>query len=126
VVGLLCFSTGAFPMIVLGLRGSAVLLIGVAFVAGVGLGVMAITWETSLQDHVPNKMLSRIAAYDDLVSYAAIPVGQLSVAPLANAFGETQAMVVGGILFGLIAAAPIFSRAVRHPQGPVPASAETR
>jgi MFS family permease len=126
VVGLLCFATGAFPMIVLGLRGSAVLLIGVAFVAGVGLGVMAITWETSLQDHVPNKMLSRIAAYDDLVSYAAIPIGQLSVAPLANAFGETQAMVVGGIMFGLIATAPIFSRAVRHPQGPVPASAETR
>jgi MFS family permease len=125
-VGLLCYAAGALPMIVLGLHGNAALLIGVAFVAGIGLGIMAITWETSLQDHVPNKMLSRIAAYDDLVSYAAIPVGQLSVAPLAGAFGETQAMVVGGIMFGLIATAPIFSRAVRHPQGPVSASVEIR
>jgi MFS family permease len=120
VVGLLCFATGALPMIVLGLHGSAALLIGVAFVAGVGLGVMAITWETSLQDHVPNKILSRIAAYDDLVSYVAIPVGQLSVAPLAGAFGETQAMVVGGILFGLIATVPIFFQS-----GPAPAGACT-
>jgi len=124
VAGLLCYAAGALPMIVLGLHGSAALLIGVALLAGVGLGIMAITWETSLQDHVPNEMLSRIAAYDDLVSYAAIPIGQLSVAPLAAAFGETQAMVVGGVLYGLIAAAPTVSRAVRHLQGPVPATVE--
>jgi MFS family permease len=121
VVGLLCYATGAIPLLVLGLHGGVVLLVGVAFVAGVGLGVMAITWETSLQDHVPNTMMSRITAYDDLVSYAAIPIGQLSIAPLAGAFGETQAMVVGGVMFGLIATVPIFARAVRHPTGLVPA-----
>ncbi|MEV7401903.1 MFS transporter [Streptomyces sp. NPDC091267] len=118
--GLVLFALGAFPMIVLGLNGSVYLLAPVAFAAGLGQGVMGITWETSLQDHVPNTLLSRVAAYDDLVSYIAVPVGQISVAPLASAFGDTQVMVIGGILFGLVSVAPVLSRSVRRPGPPAP------
>lgn len=114
-VGLLCFALGSLPMIVLGLWGTLYLLLPAALLAGAGQGVMAIVWETSLQDRVAPTMLSRIAAYDDLVSFIAVPVGQVSVAPFASAFGQTQVMVVGGVLFGVAAVMPVFFRSVRRP-----------
>lgn len=118
-LGLLCFALGALPMIALGLWGKLYLLVPAAALAGAGQGVMAIVWETALQDRVAPTMLSRIAAYDDLVSFVAVPVGQVGVAPFASAFGDTRVMVAGGALFGVAAILPVLFRSVRHP-GPEP------
>ncbi|OLR93700.1 MFS transporter [Actinokineospora bangkokensis] len=113
--GLLCFATGALPLIALALSAPVWLLVATSLIAGIGHGTMAITWETLLQQKVPNTLLSRISAYDDLVSFAAVPVGQLAVAPLAAATGQTEAMLLGGILFALIVTLPLLSPSVRHP-----------
>jgi MFS family permease len=115
--GLLCFSLGSLPMVVLGLQGRLWLLVTAALLAGLGQGVMAIIWETSLQDHVAPDKLSRIAAYDDLVSFAAVPLGQVGVAPFAAAFGNHHVMVTGGVLFGVAALAPVLFASVRQPAG---------
>lgn len=114
--GLLCFATGALPLLALALGAPVWVLITTSFVAGLGHGTMAITWETLLQEKVPNALLSRISAYDDLVSFAAVPVGQLAVAPLAAATGQTQAMLIGGVLFAVIVTLPLLFGSVRHPE----------
>ena len=113
-VGLIGASLIGLPLIALGTHLGAGALIGTAFVAGLGSAVMSVGWDTSLQEHVPRHALSRISSYDDLLSYLAIPIGQLSVGPLAHAIGGFRVATGTGILYGLIALAPLASRDVRN------------
>lgn len=113
--GLVGYALGALAMIVLGLQGPLYLLLAVTLLAGLGQGVMAIIWETSLQNGVPPTMLSRVAAYDDLFSFIAVPLGQLSVAPIVAVAGGDRVMVVGGLLFGTVAIVPLLFSSVRRP-----------
>jgi MFS family permease len=112
-VGLVCISLSALPLIALGTGVSAFWLAATTFVAGLGMGLYAIAWETSLQQHIPKQMLSRISSYDNLGSFAAIPLGQLAVIPAAAAFGAPAVATVGGLLYGLLALAPLVIPDVR-------------
>jgi MFS family permease len=112
-VGLLGAALIGLPLIALGTRLGAPVLLGAAFVAGLGSAIMSIGWDTSLQEHVPAHVLSRVASYDDLLSYAAIPIGQLSVGPLAHAVGGFRVAAGAGVLYAIIALAPLAAREVR-------------
>ena len=103
----------AIPLLVLGAGLPAPYLIAAAFVAGLGSAVASISWDTSLQEHVPPSALSRVCSFDDLLSYAAIPVGQLSVGPLASAFGGFRVATVAGIIYVAAAFFPLAFRSVR-------------
>ncbi|MFJ3990918.1 MFS transporter [Streptomyces sp. NPDC090032] len=105
---------GALPLLALGAQVNAVWLIAAAFVAGLGSSVTAVAWDTSLQEHVPGHVLSRVASYDDLLSYVAIPVGQLCVGPLAETFGAFRVTAVAGVVAAASAALPLASKAVRR------------
>lgn len=105
---------GALPLLALGAHLHASWLVAVAFVAGLGSSMAAIGWETSLQEHVPPHALSRVCAFDDLLSYVAIPVGQLCVGPLAERFGGFQVAAVAGVVYAAAALAPLTSAAVRR------------
>lgn len=111
--GLIGASLIGLPLIALGTHLGTPALIGTAFVAGLGSAVMSIGWDTSLQEHVPPHTLSRVSSYDDLLSYLAIPIGQLSVGPVAHAFGGFRVAAGAGILYAVIALAPLASREVR-------------
>jgi MFS family permease len=114
LVGQIAIALTALPLIALGLQIGVPGLIVAAFIAGMGSGLFAVAWDTSIQEHVPNHMLSRIASYDDFGSYIAIPIGQLAVVPLAVAFGNAQVALVGGILYAVIALLPLATTAVRR------------
>jgi MFS family permease len=105
---------GALILIALGLGAGPVILLVAAFLGGVGNSLSAISWETSLQEHVRPDMLSRVSSFDELFSFAAIPLGQLLVVPLAGAYGAQQVTLVAGLLFAVFAAAPLASGAVRQ------------
>ncbi|MFI8787644.1 MFS transporter [Streptomyces sp. NPDC055105] len=105
---------GALPLIALGAQVHAPWLIAAAFVAGLGSSVTAVAWDTSLQEHVPAHVLSRVSSYDDLLSYVAIPVGQLCVGPLAEAFGAFRVTAVAGAVSATATLIPLTSRAVRR------------
>ncbi|MGW0670825.1 MFS transporter [Streptomyces sp. NPDC002746] len=122
-LGQLTSVLAALPLIALGARLHAPWLLGAAFVAGLGSAVTAVAWDTSLQEHVPPQVLSRVASYDELLSYVAIPVGQLCVGPLAEAYGAFRVTSVAGVVSAAAAALPLASRAVRRlPHAAVPAS----
>ncbi|MFJ9617521.1 MFS transporter [Streptomyces noursei] len=104
---------GAVPLLVLGARLGAPWLIAAGFAAGLGVCVTGIAWDTSLQEHVPAHALSRVAACADLLAYAAIPLGQLCVGPLARAYGGSRVVAVAGAVSALAAVAPLASGAVR-------------
>jgi MFS family permease len=101
------------PMIVLGAHPDVVWVMVAAFVGGAGIEVFGLGWNLAMQEHVPDEMLSRAYSYDALGSFAAIPVGQLAVGPLAAAFGVQETILVSGILYALICLATLGSRSVR-------------
>ncbi|MGX1669132.1 MFS transporter [Streptomyces sp. NPDC055400] len=105
---------GALPLLALGARAHAPWPVAAAFVAGLGSSVTAVAWDTSLQEHVPTHVLSRVASYDDLLSYVAVPVGQLCVGPLAEAFGAFRVTAAAGAVSAAAVLIPLASRAVRR------------
>lgn len=110
LVGLLA----ALPLIALGLAAPPPVLLVAGLLGGVGTSLSAISWETSLQEHVRPEVLSRVSSYDELLSYLAIPIGQLLVGPVADAYGAQQVTLVAGLLFLVFAALPLASSSVRR------------
>ncbi|ROQ68492.1 transmembrane secretion effector [Streptomyces sp. 840.1] len=125
-LGQLTSALAALPLLALGARLHIPWLLAAAFVAGLGSAVTAVAWDTSMQEHVPPQVLSRVASYDELLSYIAIPAGQLCVGPLAQAYGAFRVAAAAGVISAAAATLPLASRAVRrlpHAAGPVPAAA---
>ncbi len=109
------------------LRVAAALLVGAscqAAIIGSGLGAWGIgalellagvcvtgtftLWETSLQEHVPERSLSRVSSYDYLTSAGVIPLGNLAVGLVSAAVG-VHAALVGMSVVGLGVAAVVAS-----------------
>ncbi len=82
----------ALPLFALGAGASLGVLVIAAFLAGGGVQVFMITWQTAIHEHVPERYLSRVSAYDSMGSFVGIPIGQLAVGSLA----------VGGQVRGVI------------------------
>jgi len=101
------------PLLAIGLSGDAWLVAAAALVGGLGFTVAAITWESTLQAAVPEESLSRVAAYDDLLSYLAIPLSQLAVGPLATTYGAQQVSIACGVAFIVVCLLPLLSHEVR-------------
>jgi hypothetical protein len=79
---MLGFCSTAVPMMVLGTAVSTVALAGAFLIAGVGLAVLNLAWSLTVQEKVPEEMLSRIMSIDGFFSFVAMPIGQLLVGPL--------------------------------------------
>ncbi|MFC1402143.1 MULTISPECIES: MFS transporter [Streptacidiphilus] len=86
------------PMILLGLHANTLWLAAAAFAAGVAAEFFTVAWSTVWHIHIPERLSSRVGAYDEFGSFASIPVGQLSVPILATAFGTAPVAVTGGAL----------------------------
>lgn len=112
--GLVAMSATAIPLVLLGAGSNIVLLAAVTFVAGMGSALFGIVWDTTRQQHIPNTMISRVSSYDDFGSYVAIPVGQLSVVPIASAAGMPQVAMFGGLAYFVIALLPLTLHSVRN------------
>ncbi len=81
----------------------AVVYTGMA-VAGAGIGLFAVWWETALATRIPAHLLSRVSAWDWMGSLALLPLGYLLAGPAADAFGAVEVTIVGGLI-GLLACA---------------------
>lgn len=103
----------AVPLLGLGIGLHTPHLIVAAIIGGIGSAASAISWDTALQEHVPRDKLSRVASIDDLLSYAAIPVGQIAVGPLATVFGSRTVCLVSALVWMTATVVPLLNRSVR-------------
>jgi MFS family permease len=109
------------------LRVASLMLVGASCQAafiGSGTGVWAIAafevaagvcvtgtftlWETSLQEHVPDRALSRVSSYDYLTSAGLIPLGNLASGAVVAAIGLHEALFTMTAL-GVTAALTVFA-----------------
>jgi MFS family permease len=103
-------------MLALGLSPTLLLLVVGAAVSGACIEVFSVGWSTALHEHVPEEVLSRVASYDALGSFVAIPIGQLLVGPLAHVLGTREVIIGGAVLYVLVGASTLLSRSVRDLQ----------
>lgn len=74
------------------------LLYGSSVVAGVGLGMFGVWWETALAQRIPPHLLSRVSAWDVMGSLALIPAGYLLAGPVGQVLGDVRVLLGGGVL----------------------------
>lgn len=87
LVGVVCVAAEVTLPLGLALRVPVYALTVAAFLCGMCLEQFGIAWETSLQQEIPADRLARVYSYDMLGSFVAIPLAQVTVGPLASAFG---------------------------------------
>ena len=91
-----------------------------AFVAGIGLSTFGTLWQTSLQQHIPRELLSRVSAYDWLGSVAFVPLGYILAAPLSDALGIRRALFLASVWAVGSCATVLLSPSVRNLSAPDP------
>jgi MFS family permease len=114
MLGQVLSALGAVPLLALGLSDSVVLICCASAIAGLGFAASGITLDTSLQEHVPNSLISRVSSFDDLLSYLTVPLGMLLIGPLADKVGLKQTIVGAGIAYLICAWGSLLSRDVRR------------
>jgi MFS family permease len=95
---------GLPPVLMLLASGAPLPMILIAaLVAGIGIELFSVYWDTSLQQHVPQQALSRVSSYDALGSFIFIPLGQLAAGPTAAAIGidATLYLAAGIVIAGI-------------------------
>jgi hypothetical protein len=71
------------------------LLVLLFLLAGVGLSLFDVWWQTALAQRIPPHALSRVSSYDWMGSFALLPLGYLLAGPIGEAVGPAEVMVVG-------------------------------
>jgi MFS family permease len=93
-----------------------VLAIG-TFMAGVGLMLGDVVWESTLQRNIPAETLSRVSSYDWFGSLAFYPLGLVIWGPIAAQIGIESALWVAAAGLLAVALAPLAIREVRTMPG---------
>jgi predicted MFS family arabinose efflux permease len=137
LVATLAVLTMAPLLALLGVHASLVLILPAALIAGVGLELYGVFWDTTLQQHIPDEKLSRVSSYDVLGSFALIPIGVAVMGPISGAIGVADTLIGAALVVVVATLAVVCVSDVRNlrrldPQvappkrWPVPPQARTR
>lgn len=86
--------------------------------SGISLEVFMVTWNTSLQSHVPEESYSRVSSYDTLGSYGIAPLGIVVAGPLAMHFGVNTILFITGVTTLVAAGLSLLVKSVRNLENP--------
>ncbi|MGW5240437.1 MFS transporter [Monashia sp. NPDC004114] len=108
-------SLGLFPALPLafGVSSSLAPILALAVVAQAGLLFFDVGWQTALQQGVPHDRLARVASWDILISFVALPIGNLLAGPLSARLDTTPLMLVIAAWMLLAGCWPLLIRSVR-------------
>jgi MFS family permease len=88
-------------------------VIPASVIAGAGIALFDVWWLTALAERLPADRLSRVTAYDWLVSLALLPLGYLLAGPLAGALGAVPVLLGGSVLASVALALGLLPRETR-------------
>ena len=87
------------------------------FLAGIGLMLGDVVWDSTLQRNVPPETLSRVSSYDWFGSLALYPLGLVIWGPISDAIGIDPALWLAAGLLLAVVVAPLAVREVRTMPG---------
>jgi hypothetical protein len=79
-----------------------------------GIAVSNVLWYTVLQERIPRGALSRVTAYDWLVSWLFMPVGYTAAGPLSDAVGVDGTLALAAGLCALANCSMLLIPSVRN------------
>jgi MFS family permease len=85
-----------------------------AIFSGLTIEFFMVTWNTSMQSHIPEESFSRVNAYDALGSFGIAPLGIVIAGPLAAHFGVNTILMATGTLTFIAACASLTVKSVRN------------
>ena len=86
-------------LVTLGFPLALPVIVGAAFLAGVGIEMFGILWDTTMQQQIPGEMLSRLYSYDMVGSIALVPIGYAVAGPVAEVLGvQTTLWAAAGVV----------------------------
>lgn len=100
-------------LLLLSVAAPTVVIAAAYLLAGVGLEIFGVFWDTSLQQNIPQEKLSRVYSYDALGSFILIPLGLVAAGPLAEAVGADETLWLAAATIGLGVLAMLAVREVR-------------
>jgi MFS family permease len=83
-------------------------------VAGVGIGVGSVLWETALAQRIPAHLLSRVSAWDWMGSLALLPLGYVLSGWLGRVFGDARLLQFGGAIGTVALVSALLPRSTRQ------------
>jgi predicted MFS family arabinose efflux permease len=86
------------------LGATTLVIAALVSMSGAGIVVAIALWETTIQQRVPEHLLSRVISFDFLTSAGSMPIGMALVGPVAGAVGLEEALI-GASALGVLAAA---------------------
>ncbi len=92
------FLATAAPMIALAFATQVLPLSAAFLISGCGLCLINLAWNLTVQERVPEAMLSRIMAIDGFFSVVAMPIGQLAGGPASGWFGARDAQIGAAVV----------------------------
>jgi MFS family permease len=101
--GMLAVSALAVPLAVMGLYPHALIVAIAAFVAGAGVEVFNTGWNVTEMEQIPGDKLSRVASYDMLASFVAMPLGTLAFGWLIGRVDVSALLIGSAIVYAAIA-----------------------
>jgi predicted MFS family arabinose efflux permease len=110
---LTCFGHVLVPLLLIGPSPVAWIAAG-AFVAGAGIEVFSVLWNTALHTRVAPEALSRVSAYDVVGSIALVPLGEVLAGLSVEAFGPPATLLAAAVAIVLPTAAVLFVPEVRQ------------
>jgi len=101
--GMLAVSALAIPLAAMGLYPQALIVAIAAFVAGAGVEVFNTGWNVTEMEQIPGDKLSRVASYDMLASFVAMPLGTLAFGWLIGHVDVSSLLIGSAIVYAAIA-----------------------
>lgn len=100
-------------LLALSIPAPLALVIAAAALAGIGIEVFSILWDTTLQQEIAQEKLSRVSSYDALGSFVLTPLGLALAGPVAQAAGTRETLLGAAALSLGATLAVLLSRDVR-------------
>lgn len=104
----------AIPLLLLGIHPHTVILAAVAFIGGAGSQVFSTAWTVAMMEQIPGAVLSRVASYDMLGSFIAIPIGTMTFGWLASNVDIRPLVIAAGCCYAALALATLLVPSVRN------------
>ena len=102
------------PLVLLAVEASWPALALSMLGSGIAIELFSVFWDTNLQGHVPNDVLSRVYAWDALGSLVLMPVAFAVVGPVSVALGTTATLWLCAGIVGVAIGAQLLSASVRQ------------
>lgn len=89
-------------------------IMAVELVAAIGVTTFFTLWETSLQEHIPPRSLSRVSSYDYLTSVGLMPLGMAIAGPVSEVVGIHETLLAMSVVGWATAIALLGVRTIRE------------